>query len=75
MYHQLYGGSSELDGNKVIIHLKQQPKMSLRYNTIKIFFPHIHATYNVNIVNDSGPDIMMVDFHAIPIFLPAPWII
>ena len=34
-YHQLYGGSSELDGDKVVMHLKQQPDMSLRHD-IKI---------------------------------------
>ena len=35
-YHQLYDGSSEWDGNKVGMYLKQQPDMSIRHD-IKIY--------------------------------------
>ena len=38
-YHQLYGGSSELDDNKLLMHLKQQPDMSIRHD-IKIPIDH-----------------------------------
>ena len=42
---------------------------------IKILFSHFDATFNILILNnnDSGPDIMMVNFSAIPIFPPTPW--
>ena len=32
MYHQLYGGSSEFDGEKFVIHLNQQSNMSVKYD-------------------------------------------
>ena len=46
-YHQLYDSSSELDGDKVIMHLKQQPDISIRYD---IRIPMVNHQSNLPII-------------------------
>ena len=48
-YHQLYGGSSELDVDKVVMHLKQQHDMSVRHD-IKIPTDHHHSNLPIIII-------------------------
>ena len=44
------------------------------YNHCRDHFVPYQTTYTFNILNNSGPDMMMVDFNAISIFIPA-WLI
>ena len=49
--HQLYGVSSELDDDKVVMHFKQQPDASIRCD-IKIPIDHLHS--NLPIISNTA---------------------
>ena len=49
-YHQLYDGLNELVGDKVVMHLKQQPDMSISHD-IKI--PNDHHQSNLPIISNT----------------------
>ena len=49
--YQVYGDSSELDGNKVVMHLKQKPDISMRHGTN---IPIHHRQSNLPIINNTA---------------------
>ena len=50
-YHHLHGCSNELDGDKVVMHLKQQPDMPIRHD---IRIPIEHHQSNLPIIANTA---------------------
>ena len=45
-YYQCFGDASELDGDRIQMHLKEQPHISICHN-IKILIDHHHSNLTV----------------------------